>query len=410
MTLLFATPGYAPFVATAAACAFFGLVAFGARGVVPTGDEPHYLIITQSLLSDRDIQIENNHARRDYEAYFGGSLQPDFRRGQNGAMYSIHSPGLPALVAPAFFLGGYSGVVVFLVLFASLGTGLLWRLAFAISGRASAAWFAAAATAAATPVAFHAFAVYPDGPAGVIVLTGVWALFRLAKVSPHILPGSAGSWILHGLALAVLPWIHTRFAAFAGLIAVVILLRMPRSREGLAHSLAFVAVPIVSALAWFGFFFVIYGTPNPAAQWSPPESLWRVIPGGSWRFMPGGLSGLLFDQQFGALLYAPVVLAGAAGGLLLLVERRRLALELAAIAVPYMLVTTQLWIWWGGWNAPARFWTPLFWLGGVPAAMLWAAARTRAARATCIGLLLVSALDNHRPRVRGGGQPRVQRA
>jgi hypothetical protein len=379
------TPSRAPFVASAAACAFFAVVAYGARGAVPLGDEPHFLIITQSILKDGDIRIENNHAQHDYEAYFSGPLQPDFwRRGQNGAIYSIHAPGLPALVAPAFFLGGYPGVVVFLVLVASLGAGLLWRLAYAISGRTSSAWFAVAATASATPVAFHSFTVYPDGPAGVIVLSGVWALFRLARISPSIPLGSARSWMLHGLALAVLPWMHTRLVALAGLLAIIILLRMPRTRDGLTRAAAFVSVPVVSAVAWFGFFFVIYGTPNPAAPWSSLVS--------SWRFIPGGLSGILFDQQFGALPYAPILLVGVVGWFVALGGRRRLALELALIAVPYMILTTQLWIWWGGGSAPARFWTPLFWLGGVPAAVAWSHAKTRATRGSAIGLLLVSAL------------------
>jgi hypothetical protein len=385
-------PKYAPFISTAGACAFFAIVAFGARGIGPISDQPHYLILAQSLLYDRDLQIENNHARGDYQEYYPGSLRPDFvRRGQNGAIYSIHSPGLPALVAPAFLVGGYRGVIVLLVLVAALGAGLLWRLAYAVSGRASAAWFAVAATAGATPVAFHASTVFPDGPAGVIALTGIWGLFRLANVSPDIPCGSVGTWGLHGVALALLPWMHTRFAALAGPLAVVILLRMPRSRQGVVRAGAFLAAPAVSALAWFGYFYVIYGTPNPAAPWSPPGSS-RLIAGGSWRFIPGGLSGILFDQQFGAVLYAPIVIVGVAGWLVMLANRRRLALEMAAIAVPYMLVTTQLWIWWGGWSVPARLWTPLIWLGGVPAAMSWATARTRAARGTAIGLLLVSGL------------------
>ncbi len=385
-------PRYAPFVAAAAACAFLGVTAFGARDIGPIGDEPHYLIIAQSLLYDRDVQIENNHARNDHHAYFPGPLRPDFvRRGKNGAIYSIHSPGLPALVAPVFLIGGYRGVIVFLVCVAALGAGLLWRLAHAISGRVSAAWFATAASIGTAPIAFHSFTVLPDGPAGVLLLTGLWGLFRVARVSPDIAAGSVRSWVLHGLALAILPWMHTRFAALAGPIAIVILLRMPRSREGLARAAAFLAVPVISAVAWFAFFFVIYGTPNPAAPWSAPGAS-RVIVGGSWRFIPGGLSGILFDQQFGALLYAPIVLAGAAGWLVMLATRRRLALEMAAIAVPYMLVTTQLWIWWGGWSVPARLWTPLFWLGGVAAAISWAATRTRAARGTAIGLLLTSVL------------------
>jgi len=36
----------------------------GGGAARPAGDEPHYLIITQSLLADHDLQIENNHRPR----------------------------------------------------------------------------------------------------------------------------------------------------------------------------------------------------------------------------------------------------------------------------------------------------------------------------------------------------------
>jgi hypothetical protein len=46
---------------------------------LPGGDEPHYLVVTQSLLTDHDLAIANNHARGDYLAYYQAPLKPDYR-------------------------------------------------------------------------------------------------------------------------------------------------------------------------------------------------------------------------------------------------------------------------------------------------------------------------------------------
>jgi hypothetical protein len=375
-----------PLAAGAVACVIFSAAAWQVAPSVPGGDEPHYLVITQSLLYDGDLEIGNNHTRGDYLAYYNGPLNPDFRvRGRDGGIYSIHAPGVSALVAPAFAIGGYRGVVVFLVLLAAAGSALAWHLAHAATGRADAAWLGWAAVTLATTTVFHSFTVYPDGPGGVIALTGVWALLRASHEAPTNATRMT-PWFLHGAALATLPWLHTRFALLAGGFGALILWRLATTRNAAGKAVAFLSIPAVSALAWMFYFVAIYGTPDPSAPYGGEA--------GSFAHVPGGFVGLMVDQRFGLLAYAPV-LAVAFGGLWVMVrsrDHRRLGLEYLFVLIPYVLVITHFAMWWGGHSAPARFLVPVLPMLTIPAAAGWLAVRERATRATMWAALAFTAV------------------
>jgi hypothetical protein len=361
-------------ILTFAAC---GAVAWNVDARVPGGDEPHYLVITQSLLKDGDIRIENNHRQRDYAEYFGGAINPDYvKRGRDGEIYSVHAPGLPALVLPAFALFGYRGVEVFLLLLAAVAGGVMWRIGWRLTGDAGAAWFGWAAVAGSATFVLHSFTVFPDPAGALIVAVAVLFLIRLDRSPDEV---RAAEVVGVSVLLAALPWLHTRFSLLAGGFGLLALLLMPRARR-----VIFLIVPVLSAAAWFGFFQWVYGTPNPAVPYGGADDK-RA------EFIPGGLTGLLFDEQFGLIVHAPVLLlAAAAVGRSGAWKARRVELGVLAIAAVYLTAAAAFWLWWAGTPAsPARFALAVLPVLVPALALYWHTAGPEARRAG-LGLLAVS--------------------
>lgn len=373
-----ADPRLAPRIAAALAATIYLLTAWQIAPQIPGGDEPHYLVIAQSLLRDGDLKIENNHLRGDYHDFFFGPLKPDYlRRGTNGEIYSIHAPGLPAIVAPVFALFGYPGVVAFLALVSGCATGLVWAVVWRITRDAGASWFGWAAVGLSVPFVFQSFTAYPDGLGAAIVIFAVYVAVVGRDASPRLLAAA-------GLGLAALPWLHTRFALTAGSIGLVILARQIGAPDRVRRLVAFTAVPVAGAVAWFSFFYAIYGSPNPAVAYNDYT---QSAPGN----VPRGVAGLLFDQQFGLLPNAPVYLCAFAGFVPLIRRHARLAAELALVIVPYTLAAAAFYMWWGGFSSPARFISSILLPLAIPAGV-WYSTRGPAGRVLALGALAVSVL------------------
>jgi hypothetical protein len=386
-------PTRAPWLAAAATLVLVTATAWSAAPQSPSGDEPHYLVATQSLLEDHDLQVENNYRQRDYAPYYGGTLAPHYLvPGKNGQIYSVHAPGLSVLVLPAFAFLGYRGAEATMVFLAALTGALIWRIGWRATGDARAAWFAWGAIAGATTFLIQGFTIYPDGPAMVAVAVAVLLLLRFADVAapPGLLALSGAS-----IPLAALPWLHTRFALIAATFGVVIAVRLVADRDRpvgarLGRLAAFAAIQLASALGWFAFFYVIYGTPNPTAPYgnaSNPADTHLI-------YAPAGLVALLFDGQFGLLTYAPVLIVALVGWLQP-VDRasRRVGLETLAAMGLYLSATTTYWMWWGGGSGPARFFTSMLPVLALPLAVAWTKgdALRRAALIALVGVSLAFA-------------------
>lgn len=321
--------------------------------LLPNGDEPHYLVIAQSLWRDGDLRIQNNHDRGDYREYFDRDLAPHYlTRGTDGEIYSIHPIGLPVLLAPVYAAGGYRLVVLVLVLVGAGAAAGAWRLARRVSGSAEAATLAWTGIALSVPFVFNAFSVYPEVVGALLVLTA----FATGLPREDGQPQGVGRWWVAGVCLSALPWLATKYALMTGTLAVVLAARAlwptasgdasapAGARGGAWPRLAAIAVPgLVSATAWFSFFHWIWGTPSPAA---PYGAMLQT----SVRYLGFGAPGLLFDQEYGLFTYAPVLLLGLPGlwqmwrhgGL-----PRRMAVESTVVFVSLLLAVGAFRLWWG---------------------------------------------------------------
>ncbi len=286
------------------------------RAVEPSGDEIDYLLMAQSLWREHDLDLRDNFERGDHHEYLGGlDRMPGGARRKDGRSYPTHSAGLPALVAPAYALGGRAGCAVFLALVAS-ALGLLVRDLALRGGADERSSLVAWAAAVGPPVLFYTAFLYTE----VVVALCIALALRFLLGSPG--PRSA---VAAALSLSALPWLHVRMTLAAAALGAFALARL-RGRP----RLAFVLTAGAMAVAYAGYQYTVFGTVSPFARYG------GTTPGPMARSTPlRTLFGLFLDGAYGLLPYAPAFLLALAGLPLLFGRGRRdrWAIALAGLGV-----------------------------------------------------------------------------
>jgi hypothetical protein len=326
------------------------LIVVATLKATPTGDEPHFLIMSQSLLNDGDFDLRNNYLNRDYLEFHPGISDPHvIVEGQH--WYPIHSPGLPVLAAPGFAVGGRAGVVVMLALLTVAGLRLVWSLMTRAGFAPRAKVGAVLAVAFTLPLASMAGQVFSEVP----------AFFFTALALRAILAPTLAGWDLAALAIsvAVLPWLHPKFIVLAGgLLAAAVVAH--RRREAIPSLAAVTGLLVASVLGVALLTYVWFHSWIPGRQISlGGHSSWVELLTKNFH-LTVGYAGVLFDQQSGLLFASPVFILAIAG--ILLLWRRRehsLALICVLIAAAVYLPAASWSIWYGGFASPARLLTPL---------------------------------------------------
>jgi len=306
------------------------LAVWDSRGVYsPTGDEVHYLVIADALISDSATDVTEAYRREiDKPRWYppglaepGAPLEPPNVHvvSTGDGLHSWHGLAVGALVAGPAQVFGEMGARWVMVIVASGAVVLAWALAGRFLPSARTRVGATAAVAIAYPLLLAGTQVYPDIPGGILLL-GVltWWVMPRARAS-------TGWTLAAGLAAAVVPWLGSRFI-LPGVIAVLAMgwaLRWDRRLLGTAWAPA-----LISALALLAYHLTAFGNPL-----GPPTEGNLVFGREFWLLLPG----LLFDQNQG-LFWANPVLWVALPGLVFLWRHSQ------AVVVLWGVLVLSLWI------------------------------------------------------------------
>jgi len=266
------------------------------QGIYLSGDEPHYLMISQSLVEDGDFDLKNQVEEKTYFKYLpleipvhGGEIQGKYR--------SFHLPGVSFLLVPFYWLFNLLGGAVPAALFFRLAAALI-NAFFALAlfkvlkmcfpqQEISPFWLLFLFI---FPLSFHAVHLYPELPAATLLMAGFILAFSENK-----------HYFLSGLCLALIPWFHVKYAPGLALLAIVILVDRVK-RKKFSQAFVFLLAPLVSLGLLILYSHILYGSFNPA-QILPREGYFSVPLVARIRT----LFAYFLDQRDGLLFYTPLL-------------------------------------------------------------------------------------------------------
>jgi hypothetical protein len=328
---------------------YLSITPWVAATTITNGDEPHYLLLTHSLVHDHDFDLRNNYDHQDWTPFYWTYLRDrHIITNQRGQQMPFHDVGLSILLVPGYALGNRIGAMVEINLAAAFLAAGIFEMAIELGATTAGAMACWALLAFASPLVTFAAQIYPEIPGAALSIAAIlWS-------AKYLNVGVRSAMPVVGCLLAVMPWLSIRFWVVIGPIALVMAISLwlrLRCSNAFAREFGWLVLPTaVSVLVFCCFDLWGYGKFEPNA--------------GYFLFLPTigrpmfehqihvGLLGLFFDRSFGIWPTAPIYVVAIAGMWPAFRSRRTLSSLLLAPAIATILFTAPNHWWYGGVTPP----------------------------------------------------------
>jgi hypothetical protein len=298
------------------------------RHYLLTGDEPQYLLITHSLVADKDINLYNNVENCDSLVYcdrvengFSGGLELFGAYAKANSItaqkeywinkrYSNLNIGLPLLISPFYFAGMLWDhqvrlcVLLFLNLLTALFVLNIFLLANNFTKNKFSSFLSVVFISLSGPILFYSRHIYPDMPAALLIL------FSFRKVYEKDF-NSLWKAFLISLCISFLPWLHEKYVLVMLLLFVFFLVTCWKQKYK-CKPLVFFIPFIVSVVFQVKYYYMLFGVPYPI----------NVHPSFYLLKFHEGAVGLLFDEAHGLFPYTPLYAISIIGIVFYILHRR----------------------------------------------------------------------------------------
>lgn len=304
-----------------------------------TGDEPHYLLMSYSLIHNHTLNLKSAYVNKDYLGFYPYPLPPQGNPSlislKNSKVYSIHGIGLPILLVPGFWFSKKSGAVFEMVLLATLVVWLTWVWTYKVTKNRKVSYLVAGLLVSCYFFNGLVGYIYPD-----MAISAASLVILIMLVDNRY--RSLLQQTLIGIVLGYMTLLHIRTLDIVLPVLLILTYKMWKSD----HKLPWVTTLIVCLFVAYSFISL--------HQWFGTYSI-NTVYGGGDAFnarLFSNIGGILFDSSRGLLIYNPIVLLVFVG-IPLWFKKNRETLIMTLVALGPSMCVLAAFTQWNGGAAPS---------------------------------------------------------